>query len=197
MILAAGCLAANCKSAGVKVPAAASDRAPTINLNNIVLDRSATIEPTETSSEEGAETAAVVSWVPRTNPDGRTFCDVPRLMFTAGAHNPLGGVKSLHFTVHTNWHGDANPIYDLTVSATVNADGTVPTTLPLLGLDDKTDTAPGPDAIDVAFEGKHGCASPFVVTVTATATNFNGQATTLVETLTANPPTSCACAPEG
>ena len=192
--MAAGCLAANCKSAGVKVPAAGADRAPIINLSNIVLAGSATVNPTEISSTAGTEAAATVDWVPKANDS--VFCDIPRLQFVAAAHNPAGGVKSLHFVARTNWHGD-KPIYDLTVDATTNPDGTVPETIPLLGLNDRTGTAPGSDPIDIAFDSKAGCLAPFVVTVTVTATNFNGQSTTLVETLTANVPTTCRCYPEG
>ena len=156
----------------MKVPAAGADRAPVINLSNIVLAGSGTVQPTEVSSSTGTEAAVTVGWVPKAT--GSAFCDIPRLQFVAAAHNPAGGVKSLHFVARTGWHGD-KPIYDLTVNATTNPDGTVPETIPLLGLNDRTGTAPGSDPIDVAFEGKAGCQAPLVVTVTVTATNFNGQ----------------------
>lgn len=54
VLMAASSLAANCKSAGVKVPAAGADRAPTITLNNIVLAGSANGWATDRAREERA-----------------------------------------------------------------------------------------------------------------------------------------------
>lgn len=83
-------------------------------------------------------------------------------LITASANNPKGGVKTLTITVR-----GATPI---TTSQTPDAKGEVMPELSIIGTDGKG--GPGPNGIQLAAESN--------TTVTVTATNFNGQTSSLV-----------------
>jgi hypothetical protein len=164
--------AQSCGPKSVVVPSAGQDRAPVVKIAALAVGGSATVSPTEIDSTMTVRTASVLP--------SATKCEIPVIMITASAGND-GGVKQLSLNILQD--ENPTPIYQVTVSASVDSKGMVPAGLGILGSDGKGGI--GGQALRLEFSsGKAGTPKDHKFTVAASATNFNGQTTQLTETIT-------------
>jgi hypothetical protein len=145
----------------VSIPPASEDQPPTITLSNFVSGGSGAGSAVDQGSVTSDATVNVT-------------CNKTQLDFLGSARNPVGGVKD--FTIHVQT-GDFDVIAHTTT--TPDAQGRVPTNIVIFG----TDGSGGAGSIPMEYTFLSTVEPPGIqtATVVGTATNYNGQTTTITE----------------
>jgi hypothetical protein len=143
----------------VSIPPASGDQPPTITLSNFVSGGSGSVDQGSVTSD------ATVN----------VTCNKTRLDFLGSARNPVGGVKD--FTIHVQ-NGDGFDEIAHTTT-TPDAQGRVPTNIAIFG----TDGSGGAGSIPMEYTFRPDVVPLEAETTTAvgTATNYNGQTSTITE----------------
>ena len=141
----------------VTIPKPSHDQPPTITLSNFVVAGVGSVDQGQVTSNATVNVTGL-----------RT-----RVIFSGGARNPVGGVKD--FTIHVQ-----NSDIDWIAHTTTTPDplGRVPTNIAIPG----TDGSGGVGSIPMEYTFRSdGDPVTQMTTVVGTATNYNGQTTTITE----------------